>query len=135
MKAALSRSLLVLFALQLLLSTFCISTASAMRAPMMDQSQHCQNMMPAPMVQPAGSDFLHNNMANHHHACSHCDAPDLGFSTQAPEIPDLQLLTCVLTLIPETVTTLAFNRIHPLDADAPPHSPSLLYTTTRRILI
>ncbi|MBL1353625.1 MAG: hypothetical protein COA61_009920 [Zetaproteobacteria bacterium] len=125
---AFSKSFLVLFIAQLLVSAVCISTAQADTtirvAPV---TAHCNTILI--------SDDLVNTDA-HHVSCTHCDTPESAVSAHAPLMSDSAVSVLLAIIILPQVSELSFlQHIASSDGYTSPHSATLLYQTTRRILI
>jgi len=126
-QAACSKSLLVVFVAQLLLSAACVSTASA--STLMQASAataHCHN---SSMVMKHASDSEHSMPA-----CSHCDTPDMALSVHTPDV-DMTPVLLAIILMPEMPVLHASERANLMQQRAPPHYFSLLHHTNQRILI
>ena len=125
-----SKSLLMLFIAQLLLSAACISTANADAVSRVaSATAHCHNeAMP--------SDMAHTKTSKHTmSACSHCDIPDMGLSAQATTSIDITPVLLAIIILPDMPSVSLLTRSVATESRAPPHSFSLLYHTNQRILI
>lgn len=126
---AFSKSFLVLFIVQLLVSAACISTAEAETTLRITPvTAHCNNVI------MSNADSTNSNM--HHVACSHCDTPESLVSAHAPLMIDhaADILLAIIVL-PQVSELALFQHKASAEGYAPPHSATLLYHTTRRILI
>jgi len=131
-QSAFSKSMLVMFVAQLLLSAACISTANAdSMSRDVSAMAHCHNeSVVSSHVSDAGHATNHDMSA-----CNHCDAPDMGISASAPATADMVPVLLAVIMLPEmpVLSTSAISSL--VDDNALPHSFSLLYQTTQRILI
>ena len=126
-----SKSLLVMFVLQVLLSASCVTTASAQRIM---QDKHVQ------LVHCHMKDMPSHNMGgdmSHMPSCEHCDAPDVALMTPSHAVPDLGLALVVAVLVMPQVLAddVAPSVVRTHIFEPPSRGSSLLYTTSRRILI
>jgi len=124
-RAACSKSLLVVFIAQILLSAACISSANAATLQSMDMGKHCHSMA---MDQAT---MKHHVMP----PCSHCDTPDMSISNHAPMATDMVPVLLAMITLPEVNALSISAASHFVTVHAPPHSSTLLYQTTQRILI
>lgn len=131
-QSAFSKSMLMMFIAQLLLSAVCISTANAdAMSRNISATAHCHNES---VVNSHVSDATHTT--NHHmSACSHCDTPDMGVSASAPATTDMVPVLLAVIVLPEMSVLSTSDVSSLIDDNALPHSFSLLYQTTQRILI
>ncbi len=124
---AFSKSLLVMFVLQILLSASCVTTASAQR---LMQHEHIQ-------VSHCHADAM--DMAQDMGAtpdCQHCDEPDTALMTASHAMPDMSLALVVAVLVmPEVLADASSVRMGHIHLYEPPSGSSLLYRTSPRILI
>jgi len=125
-----SKSMLVLFMMQIVLSAACISTANAnAMSQMASLSAHCHN-------EAMSSDMAHVKTNTHTmSACSHCDIPDMGLSAQATTSIDITPVLLAIIILPDMPSVSLLTRSVATESRAPPHSFSLLYHTNQRILI
>lgn len=128
---ALYRLMAMLFAMQMVVTGFCVLAPQAHAMPMVENA-----MMQADMKAPCSdAAAMHAHTMKHGHACAHCDQTDtltyvqldqdhstpLLATLQGYERPDLFLLSAVAGLS-------SLSR-------GPPRSASLIFNTTRRIRI
>ncbi|MDQ6954022.1 MAG: hypothetical protein Q9M20_01090 [Mariprofundaceae bacterium] len=126
-----SKSFLVLFLLQLLASSACIATAGAAESIRLSPvAAHCNNKS---LTMEAVADMEHSGLS--HSVCSHCDIPDMSLSASALTITDMVAVLLAVIDFPEMPPLLLSDTLDLADQGAPPHSFSLLYQTTLRILI
>jgi len=115
--------------LQILVSAACISTAEAEvsfhAAPV---TAHCHNVS---MTDIQAS----NANENHASSCTHCDTPDLAVSAYAPVMSDAVAVLLAVIVFPQIAELGMAQRTSVAEAASPPYSSTLLYQTTRRILI
>jgi len=131
-QSAFSKSMLMMFVAQLLLSAACISTANAdSMSRNVSATAHCHN---ASVVAPHVSDVNHAGNQDMS-ACNHCDTPDMGVSAHASVAADMVPVLLAIIMLPEMPALSTSDMSNIVDSNAPPHSFSLLYQTTRRILI
>ena len=125
----------VMFAVQLLASSLCISTA-VQAAGVAENHCHESSMhaeMPRSDMQSASMKHVEGSMDL---ACTHCASPDdfAVYITHVDHSPVTFLLAYVETdaiaLTPETSSAFPAERVQ-----APPRSSTTLYNTTQRILI
>jgi len=116
--------LALVFAVQTAAAAMCIGMPAAHAAEM--SAEHCHTAMP--MTAAAHADMTP-------HACSHCDAPDLGTPDVPAQaaMPTMALLAFVSLPQPETTLSDTAYMADP-HAQAPP-GPAPLYLTTQRIRI
>jgi len=131
-QSAFSKSMFVMFVAQLLLSAACISTANAdSMSRNVSAMAHCHNESVVMSHVSDASHAANQDMA----ACGHCDTPDMGVSVHAPVTADMVPVLLAIIALPE-MSALSTSDVSSLvDDNAPPHSFSLLYQTTQRILI
>ena len=131
-QSAFSKSMLMMFVAQLLLSAVCISTANAdSMSRNVSATAHCHNES---VVMSHVSDASHSTnqeMA----ACSHCDTPDMGVSAYAPVAADMVPVLLAIIVLPEALVLSTSDSSSLIDDNTLSHSFSLLYQTTQRILI
>ncbi len=131
----------VMFAVQLLASSLCISTAA--QAVETATGNHCHESsihagMPASDIQAASSTQQEENAMGHSMAmaCTHCASPDnfTVYTTHADHSPVTFLLAYVesdaIAFAPEAFSAFPAERVQAL-----PRSSTTLYNTTQRILI
>jgi len=130
--SAFSKSLLVMFVAQLFLSAACVSTANAdSMSRSVSAMAHCHNESVA-----SSQTFDANHTANQNmSACSHCDTPDMGVSSPVPVAADMVPVLLAVIMLPEMLVLSTSHVSSLADDSALPHSFSLLYQTTQRILI
>ncbi|NOR72684.1 MAG: hypothetical protein GQ467_02250 [Mariprofundaceae bacterium] len=122
----------LVFAVQILVSSLCISTtAQAMETA---SSEHCQqNMEQVNMHHEMGSQPMHEMSMS---TCSHCASPEdfTLFASSLDVSPADLLLAFVVVETP--ATTSATTLLNFMErAYAPPRSSTTLYNTTQRIRI
>jgi len=127
-----SKSMLMMFIAQLLLSAACISTANAdSMSRNVSATAHCHNES---VVSSQVSDVGHTT--NHDmSACSHCDTPDMSVSVSVSATADMVPVLLAVIVLPEMPALSTSDTSSLVDDNALPHSFSLLYQTTQRILI
>jgi len=129
-QAACSKSLLMVFIAQLLLSAACISTANAdVLTQKYSATAHCHNEAMASHMGHMGD--THNDMP----ACSHCDIPDMGLSAHTSVSMDMNLVLLAIIEFPDMPVLHALGRATSIQQRAPPHRFTLLHHTNQRILI
>ncbi|MDX8397325.1 MAG: hypothetical protein R8K49_03290 [Mariprofundaceae bacterium] len=123
-----SKSVLMLFVLQLFLSAACISTANA----------SSMQISPASVSAAAHCHEYMKNMDESHHkmsVCGHCDSSDMGLSAQtANQIDMIPVLLAIIDL-PEMLILSGAYVSSLIDQNISQHHFSNLYQTTQRILI
>jgi len=128
-QATFSKSLLVVFVMQILLSAACISSANA--EPIHTTAHvtaHCHN-------EAMADDMGHMSDSQHEmSACSHCDIPDMVFSTPSANSLDISAVLLAVISLPDAVLSSPAYVAH-IKQRAPPHTSSLLHHTNQRILI
>jgi len=129
-QATFSKSLLVMFIAQLLLSAACISTANA-DAVSRIATAHCHNLG---MVMPDVPDINHTTHQEMP-VCSHCDTPDMGASAYAPVTTDMVPVLLAVITLPEMPALSESNILSLTDQSTPQKRFSNIYQTTQRILI
>jgi len=130
--SAFSKSMLVLFVAQLLLSAACISTANAdSMSRNVSATAHCHNES---VVASYASDANHvdNKIMS---ACNHCDTPDMGVSVYTPVATDMMPVLLAIIVLPEALSLSASGVSSLVSDSVHPYGFSLLYQTTQRILI
>jgi hypothetical protein len=130
----------VMFAVQLLASSLCISTAA--QAVEITAGNHCHESsihagMPTSDMQAANMQQEENAMDHSMAmACTHCASPDnfTVYTTHVDHSPVTFLLaymeTDAIAFTPETSSAFPAERVQ-----APPRSSTTLYNTTQRIRI
>jgi len=122
------KSFLAVFMLQILVSAACISTAEANTAVRVAPvTAHCHNI--------SHSDFDVPDANHHALPCAHCDTPDLALSTHAPVMSDTVAVLLAVIVLPHVAELATEQNLDFIAAASPPDSTTLLYHTTRRILI
>jgi len=131
-QSAFSKSMLMMFIAQLLLSAACISTANAdSMSRNVSATAHCHNeRVVSSHVSDAGHTTNHNMSA-----CSHCDTPDMGVSASVAPTADMVPVLLAVIELPEMSVLSTSDTSSLVDDNALSHSFSLLYQTTQRILI
>jgi len=128
-RAAYSKSVLMVFVMQVLLSAACVSTANAdvisKQAPTVE---HCHN-------ESMKSDMDRVSNSHDMSACSHCDVPDMGLSLNVSSSVDMTPVLLAIIELPNMPVLHASERATSIHQRAPPHSFSLFYHTSQRILI
>ncbi len=127
-----SKSMLMMFIAQLLLSAACISTANAdSMSRNVSATAHCHSER---VVSSHVSDAAHTT-SHEMSACNHCDTPDMAVSASVQATSDMVPVLLAIIVLPEmpALSTSAISSL--VDDNALPHSFSLLYQTTQRILI
>jgi len=126
-----SKSLLVMFVAQLLLSAACISTANAdVVSRVASATAHCHNES---MLTSGVSDM--NHAMQEMPACSHCDIPDMAMSYHAPTTADMVPVLLAIIELPEMRLLSSAHVLNRIDFNTPQYHFSDLYQTTQRILI
>ncbi len=132
---------MLVFAMQILVSSLCISTSA--QAIETIAPEHChQNMMGS----DTSHDMMHHSMSDMSmqaqpeqmpkSACSHCDSPDeIALFVNDLDISSPHLILAFVVM--ETFSTDAEAVLPNFSerAQAPPRSSTTLYTTTQRIRI
>lgn len=128
-RTACSKSLLVMFIAQLLLSAACITTANAdSLSHMASATAHCHNV-----AMPMAGEHAGDKQTMP--ACTHCDVPDMGMSYHVADAVDMVSVLLAVIALPEAASLLTSDVSSTIDDSTLPHSFSLLYQTTQRILI
>ena len=125
---------LMVWMLQIFVSAICVSSASA--EPNISVSLTAQHCLSSTMVMSEKAAMSHAPVS--HLPCNHCDAPDLGLSASLPASADQNQVDVLLAILEFPISNaqrLSLKHVDWLEPGAPPHSFSLLYHTTRRILI
>ncbi len=125
---ACSKSLLVMFIAQLLLSATCVSTANASSTHLdvasTSVAAHCHQHM--------------QTMNTSHHSmppCGHCDTSGMGLSAQVVHHVDMVPVLLAVIALPEFSEYSNAAMTAQIEYTSPPNSASLLYQTSQRILI
>jgi len=141
---AFSRLMAGLFAMQLVLTGFCLLTEDAHAMPMAAMNQmsaqhagdfasHCSKTAPHDDEHQA-----HSSDADSHHSdgCFHCDDSDMFVKVATVDIPVFSPVLALMVIMPEAAVWSATRAVTTNQiSTGPPRSSSLLYTTTQRILI
>lgn len=136
----LSRLVAGLFAVQIVVTGFCLLTSQAHAMPMSQMlgTQASASMMPAMGGSCVKSSDMkgHHNDTSHTGGCFHCDEPDQFLKVSTADIAPAGLVFVALAVMPE----LASISVQPsvaatLQPTGPPRSSSLLFSTTQRIRI
>jgi len=132
-QSAFSKSMLMMFIAQLLLSAACISTANAdSMSRNVSATAHCHNQSVVGSYVDDASHATKQDMS----ACSHCDTPDMSISASTPSVTGDMVPVFLAIIMPPEMPVLSTSDMSILvDDNALPHSFSLLYQTTQRILI
>lgn len=128
--SAFSSSFLAVFMLQLLVSAACISTAEAeVSFHVAPATTHCHHVS---MHDMQSSDKAGQSDSQ----CTHCDSPDMAVSAHAPISSDTVAVLLAVIVLPQVSELESAQRSWSAEVStSPPDSSSLLYQTTRRILI
>ncbi|MDQ6995714.1 MAG: hypothetical protein Q9M18_08985 [Mariprofundaceae bacterium] len=113
-----------------MVSASCISTAEAEAAiHVAPVTAHCHQVMM--------NDAHASKTGVHHVACSHCDTPEYVVSAHSSLMFDsVTPVLLAIILLPQVSNRPLLQHIATTEEDyAPPRSTTLLYHTTRRILI
>ncbi|MDQ6979555.1 MAG: hypothetical protein Q9M09_05160 [Mariprofundaceae bacterium] len=117
--------------LQFFVSAACLSTAEANEtSTMVPVTAHCHKVN---MTAIDDTDVHHSTAKDL--PCDHCDTPEMALSASVPAMSDHVLILLGVIEWPESVVVPSFMRLSWLEKNAPPHSFSLLYQTSHRILI
>jgi len=121
---AFSKSVLAVFILQVFLSAVCIATADAETSVrVLPATAHCQNVS------------MHDENGNQNVVCTHCDSPDTVLSSHSVAVSDISVVLLAIIVLPHVPELSLSQRMDAVDAYASSDSATLLYQTTRRILI
>jgi hypothetical protein len=141
----LSRLIAGLFAVQIVVTGFCLLTSQA----------HATSMNPMPMAQMSVSQMSDSAMGDmaghcnkpahmngqhdgtsHSGGCFHCDEPDQFVKAGSADVAPVSLVLTCLAVLPELLQWTATSEL-PLvyTPTGPPDSSSLLFTTTQRIRV
>jgi hypothetical protein len=136
----LSRLVAGLFAVQIVVTGFCLLTAQAHAMPMAQMgathmsdtqmggtSGHCSEAMQG---KTQHSDTSHSD------GCFHCDEPDQFVKAGTADLTQANLVLVGLCVLPEMSTLAGWDEATPFyKPTGPPRSSSLLFTTTQRIRV
>ncbi|WP_161984372.1 hypothetical protein [Mariprofundus erugo] len=130
-RPALYRLMAMLFAMQMVVTGFCVLAPQAHAMPMVAHA-----MMQADMAGAcADVASMHSHPVKHGHACAHCDQTD----TLTPVQLDQDHTTPLLAMVAEYGRPALFSLSGVTGLSSlsrgPPRSASLLFTTTQRIRI
>ena len=129
----LSRLLAGLFAVQLFAAGFCLMIPQAHAMPMAMGISHSADMVAEHCAEPMNEQM---GTEMDHAACTHCDQPDELFqSYQSPVDSDQVVFAYVKVEFQEVAVSNSALTLTSLIPTGPPRSSSLIYTTTKRILI
>jgi len=129
-----SRLMAGLFAVQLVLTGFCLLTADAHAMPMSPVSVQQSEDMTA----HCAKSFLHDaqNSEDETSGCFHCDDSELFVKAAPVDIPSFSPVLALAVMMPEVALWTASDSLPvSLMPTGPPGSAALLYTTSQRILI
>jgi len=140
-----SRLVAGLFAVQIVVTGFCLLTTQAHAMPMnqmqmaeMDSMQVSADMageINGHCSKSSHMDGQHNNTA-HSGGCFHCDEPDQFVKVAAADVAPVNLVLVALSVLPQMPALAAWDEITAFyTPTGPPRSSSLLYTTTQRIRV
>jgi hypothetical protein len=130
-----SRLIAGLFAVQIIVTGFCLLTSQAHAAEMSpmamaqmgDMSGHCSKSMQG-MGQHSGT--------SHSDGCFHCDEPAQFVKAGTADLAPVNLVLVALSLLPEMPALASWDEATAFYAPTgPPRSSSLLFTTTQRIRV
>ena len=136
----LSRLVAGLFAVQIVVTGFCLLTAQAHAMPMLemgathmsdtlmaDTSGHCSKSMQGK---------AQHSDASHSDGCFHCDEPAQFVKAGISDITTVSLVLVALSVLPEMSALAGWDETTPFyKPTGPPRSSSLLFTTTQRIRV
>jgi len=126
-----SRMLAGLFAMQMVLTGFCLLTADAHAMPAAQMSGMQADSMAAMCPKSDSHDKQH-----HSDNCFHCDDGDQFVKVGSVDIAPLSLVLVALSTLPEHhLEQSSTDSIVYYTPTGPPGSASLLYTTTQRIRV
>lgn len=132
----LSRLVAGLFAVQIVVTGFCLLTSQAHAMPM---SQTSATQAPAAMGASCAKSAdmnEHHNDTSHNGGCFHCDEPDQFLKVSTADIAPAGLVFVALAVMPELASiSVQPSVVATLQPTGPPRSSSLLITTTQRIRI
>jgi len=129
-----SRLMAGLFAVQLVLTGFCLLTADAHAMPMAQMSVQ-QNQ---DMTAHCAKSFLHDaqHSEDETSGCFHCDDPDLFVKAAPVDLSSFSPVLALVVIMPEVALWTASDSLPvSLMPTGPPGSAALLYKTSQRILI
>jgi len=120
-----------LFAVQLLVSSFCFVAPASAGEGMV--SGHCHEKMQIKHAQMPMQKASHHDSGS---ACTHCDSPqNLHTVAYAADLTPATMLLAIFASHDAVTAPFAGERFPPANAQAPPDSSRLLFTTTQRIRI
>jgi len=136
----LSRLIAGLFAVQIVVTGFCLLTSQAHAMPMAQMgathmsdtqmdgtSGHCSKSMQG---KAQHSDTSHSD------GCFHCDEPAQFVKAGTADLTQVSLVLVALSVLPEMATLAGWDETTPFyKPTGPPRSSSLLFTTTQRIRV
>jgi len=136
----LSRLFAGLFAVQIVITGFCLLTSQAHAMPMEQMSGH--SMSDTQMGNTSGhcSESMQGKAqhsdASHSDGCFHCDEPAQFVKAGTADVTPVNLVLVALSLLPEMPALAAWDEAIAFYAPTgPPRSSSLLFTTTQRIRV
>ena len=137
-----SRLVAGLFAVQIVVTGFCLLTSQAHAMPMSQMSGSGMHMSDTVMGDMDGAcgksahmDGQYNG-TSHSGGCFHCDEPDQFVKAGTADLTQVSLVLVALSLLPEMPALAAWDETTSFYAPTgPPRSSSLLFTTTQRIRV
>jgi len=138
-----SRLVAGLFAVQIVVTGFCLLTSQAHAMPM-DQmgASHMSGMMSGAddMSGHCSKSMMHMNGqghdASHSGGCFHCDEPDQFVKAASADLAPVSLVLACLAMLPEISDVTTATLLSEVQAPTgPPRSSTLLFTTTQRIRV
>jgi len=135
-----SRLVAGLFAVQIVVTGFCLLTAQAHAMPMNQMSTtHMTESTMADMggVCSKSADMsAHESGSSHTGGCFHCDEPDQFVKAASADVAPVSLVLVALSVLPQMPVLAASDEVSVFHSPTgPPRSSSLLYTTTQRIRV
>ncbi len=138
----LSRLVAGLFAVQIVVTGFCLLTSQAHAMPMAQMSGTGMHMSDTVMGDMAGScgksvhmDGQHDG-TSHSGGCFHCDEPAQFVKAATADVAPVSLVLVALSVLPEMPVLTAWDEAAAFyTPTGPPRSSSLLFTTTQRIRV
>ncbi|MDQ6972439.1 MAG: hypothetical protein Q9M30_07310 [Mariprofundaceae bacterium] len=130
-----SRLLAGLFAVQLVLTGFCLLTADAHAMPMPQMNAQQAADMDGMCAKSSAHSAKHD-VHEHSGGCFHCDDADQFVKAGTADVAPASLVLLALSVLPDMPVLMAWDESSfDHTTTGPPGSASLLYTTTQRIRV
>lgn len=135
-----SRLVAGLFAVQIVVTGFCLLTSQAHAMPAGQMSaSHITDSMKAEMAEHCSKSMQgggHDAGSSNSDGCFHCDEPDQFVKVGTADLAPVSIVLTLLVMLPQTLDWTVRTELSDTHTPTgPPNSSSILFTTTQRIRV